>query len=138
MGANALSDIPMVKSGSVTFYVPATTASASDSEYAMWRAPWAMTLVNAYVTYDAAITGANTNTFTAKVMNRGTANAGTTVLASKAFTSGVNSAINVATALTNGATLSIAEGEVITYLSDQAGSGMNDTAHAVTIDYLLA
>jgi hypothetical protein len=69
--------------------VPAV-AAASDGDQTVGEAPFAGTVTNVTYTPEAAITGANTETRTFTLVNKGAAGAGTTVVATLAMTSGVN------------------------------------------------
>lgn len=68
------------------------TAAAADFVAVICEAPYAGTVTSVSYVADTAITGANTESRTVRVHNRGLAGAGTTVVASKAFLSGTNAA----------------------------------------------
>lgn len=71
------------------------------------------------------LTGANTESRTIVLVNKGQAGAGTTVVATKAFTSGVNAPADDVTAITLSATaanLVVADGDVLVWQSTHVGS----------------
>jgi hypothetical protein len=75
----------------------------------------------------AAITGANTDSRTVQLHNRGQAGSGTTLVASKAFTTGVNAAADDETALTLSAVADatdVAEGDILEFTSLHVGDGL--------------
>ena len=75
----------------------------------------------------ATLTGANTNTITFKLINKGQAGAGTNVVAEKSFTSGVNAPASDETAITLSGTaskLEVAEGDVLTLEAVKVGEGI--------------
>jgi len=115
-------------SGSVQMYIPAN-AGDTDVKHPIFRAPHKMKVLAVYAIFQTALTGADTNFVTPTVINAGTAGSGTDVIASKAYTSGVDAAALVPEALTLSGTpanLVIAEGDVLAYLSDMSGSSVND------------
>lgn len=108
----------------VAVQVPAA-ATAVNALVAV-EAPFAGTLTSAEIIPTAALTGANTNSRTITVTNR-TTGAGTTVMATLAFVSGVNLAADVATQLTLSVVanaLTFAEGDVIEVASTAVGTGL--------------
>lgn len=125
MAMRALQDIPGTHIKAV--YVPAVTAG-TDKKYPLFRAEADITITAAYFIPQANITGQDTNTMTVKVINAGTDGSGTTLIASKAYTSGNNATALKPEALTlstTAANLDIDAGEVIAYFNDQAGTGLN-------------
>lgn len=140
MSKYAKGDLP-VKAGkaqdSVEVRVVATAVGPA-AEYAIFRAPYDITITKVSIVNDIGITGANTSTFTAKLMNRGADNSGTVILASKAYTSGVSAVALVAETLTLNTTatnLNVSEGDVLTYYSHQVNLGLNDPAKVVVVEY---
>src|SRR5688572_17408814 len=104
---------PVVKTETATVEA---AAAAADSSGAYVIAPFAGVVTAAAVIAAAALTGANTESRTVQLHNRGQAGSGTTLVASKAFVSGVNAAADDETALTLSATaadLVVAEGDVL-------------------------
>ena len=106
--------------------VAAAATGASESG-AYVEAPFAGTVTAASILATAAMSGANTNSRTVQLHNRGAAGAGTTLVASKAFTSGVNLAADDETMLTlsvTAADLIVAEGDLLEFTSLTVGSGL--------------
>lgn len=103
----------------------ASTAAGADASGRYVVAPFTGKVTGARVIAAAAITGANTDSRTIQLHNRGAAGSGTTLVASKAFTSGVNAAADDETALTLSATaadLLVTEGDVLEFTSLHVGS----------------
>lgn len=86
---------------------------------------------------DTVLTGANTDTRTLVLVNKGQSGAGTTVVATKAFTAGVNAPADDSTAITLSATaanLVVAAGDVLAWQSTHAGStGLADPGGVVEV-----
>jgi hypothetical protein len=118
--------------------VIAATAANADFEVVICEAPYAGTLTSASYVTDTAVTGANTDSRTAQVINKGQAGSGTTVMASKAFLSGTNATAFDETALTLSSTaadLVVAEGDVITFKSlHVGGTGLADPGGTAWIE----
>lgn len=118
----------MVDYGNSTTFTVGPVASAAANADASGRyikAPFAGRVTAASVITAAGITGANTDSRTIQLFNRGQAGSGTTLVASKAFTSGVNTTADDETALTLSATaadLVVAEGDVLELVSLHVGS----------------
>lgn len=116
------SSAPLVKKLEAT--IPAT-AAASDYDETLGEVPFAGTVSSATYTPEANITGANTETRTLTVVNKGTDGNGTTVVATLALTSGINALDFDEKALTlsvvAGAT-TVAEGDVLAFVSTHSGS----------------
>jgi hypothetical protein len=100
-------------------------AAASDANEPVGEAPFAGTVSEASYTPDAAVTGANTETRTISLINRGQDGTGTTVVATLALTSGVNLVSGDEKQLTlsavAGAT-TVASGDVLAFKSTHSGS----------------
>lgn len=104
----------------------ASGATNTDQEIASFRAPHDMKLAAAYAVLIAALTGAATNYANFNIVNKGTAGAGTTIMAALAFTSGVEVAAEAPKAFTLSATaanLLISEGDVIAIAALHGGAG---------------
>lgn len=87
-------------------------------------------------TPNATITGADTNTRTIAVVNKGAAGAGSTSVASLALTSGVNGTAFDEKALTlsgTAANLNVTEGDVLAFTSTHAASGLADPGGVVKV-----
>lgn len=104
--------------------VPAVGAAA-DAEVNLGVVPFAGTITAVKYVPDTVLTGANTETRTGLVKNKGQAGAGTTTAASKAFTAGVNAAADTPTSITlsavSGAT-TVAANDVLAWQSTHSGS----------------
>lgn len=93
----------------------AATAAGADA-FGLAEAPFAGVITAVVIDPVTLLTGANTDSRTFKVTNKGQANAGTAIPASKAFTAGVNALAERETALTLSATaadLVVAAGDVL-------------------------
>ena len=109
--------------------IAAAVAQAADAGIAVIRAPFAGTV--AAVTYvpSTTITGANTNTRKLELINKGQSGAGTTVMASIQFDSGVNATAFDEKGLTLSGTadnLKFAAGDVLAWVSTHLASGIAD------------
>lgn len=103
----------------------AATAAGADASGSYVVAPFAGVVTAASIIAATALTGANTESRTVQLHNRGQAGAGTTLVASKAFVSGTNAAADDETALTLSATaadLVVAEGDVLEFTSLHVGA----------------
>lgn len=104
--------------------VPAV-AAGSDAENGVGTAPFAGTVSAVSYIPSTVLTGANTDSRTLVLVNKGQAGAGTTVVATKAFTSGVNAPADDETTITLSATaanLVVADGDVLVWQSTHVGS----------------
>jgi hypothetical protein len=102
----------------------ASTAAGADAS-GLQVAPFDGTLSSASIVSLTTLTGANTDSRTVQVFNRGQTGAGTTLMASKAFTSGVNATAEDETTLTLSSTaadLVVASGDVIEVKSLHVGA----------------
>jgi hypothetical protein len=102
----------------------AAAAAAADASGSYVNAPFAGTVSAASVILSAAITGADTNSRTIELRNRGTTGAGNVLVASKAFTAGQNGAADDEVALNLSATpadLVVAEDDVLEFVSLHIG-----------------
>jgi len=113
----------------------AATAVTALSEFG--EAPFAGTVTRFAYVPAAAITGANTNSRTETLTNRGQAGAGTTVAATLAFTAGVNGVANDAKEATLSATaanLVVAAGDTLTFDSTAVGTGLADPGGTAIVE----
>lgn len=113
---------PMTKTESTTID---SAIAAADSSGAFIKAPFAGVVTAASIVAATLLTGANTESRTFQLHNRGQAGAGTTVVASKAFVSGTNAPADDETALTlsvTAADLVVAEGDILEFTSLHVGS----------------
>lgn len=118
--------------------VPAVTIAADDITV-IGTAPFAGTVSAVVYVPEVDITGADTNSRTFNLHNRGQAGAGTTVVASLAMVSGVNAADYDEEAITLSIVADatdVAAGDVLTWQSLHIGDGIADPGGSVfvTID----
>lgn len=100
----------------------------SDLNTNVYACPRAGTLSAVTYATVTAITGANTNTRSVSLVNKGTG-AGTTVMATLQFDSGVNTTANAPKTITLSATpanLQVAAGDVLQWQSTHIGTGIAD------------
>lgn len=117
--------------------VPAAAAGA-DAETDLGAAPWAGTVSAVTYVPGTVLTGANTESRTGVLVNKGQAGSGTTVVATKAFTSGVNAPADDETTITlsavAGAT-TVASGDVLVWQSTHVGAtGLADPGGLVRVE----
>jgi hypothetical protein len=104
-------------------------AKGSDGSISVGPAPFAGKVVSVTYIPPSTLTGANTNSRTLKLVNKGQSGSGTNVVAEKAFTTGVNAAAFDETALTLSGTaskLEVAQGDVLALVSEHVGEGLAD------------
>ena len=105
------------------------SAQAVDTNTDLAECPVTGTVTKVDYVPIAAITGANTNSRTVSLVNKGPAGSGSTVVATLAFTSGVNAAADVAKSVTlsgTAANLAVTSGDVLEWQSTHVGSGLAD------------
>lgn len=106
----------------------AAAGATADVSGSYVKAPFTGRVSAASVIFATALTGADTNSRTVQLHNRGQAGSGTTLVASKAFTAGVNGAADDETPLTLSATaadLDVTAGDVLEFTSlHVGGSGL--------------
>lgn len=112
-------------------------AAASDKSTVIGAAKFDGTITAVTYTPDGQLTGANTDSRTLAVVNKGTDGNGTTSVASKAFTSGVNADDFDETALTlsgTAANLNVIQGQILAFTSTHVGStGLADPGGKVRV-----
>lgn len=126
---------PLVRKLEAT--VPAV-AAASDADQTIGEAPFAGTVTGATFVPEAAITGNTTETRTLTIVNKGAAGAGTTVVGTLAYTTGVNGVAFDEQAFTlsavAGAT-TVAAGDILAFASTHGGStGLADPGGKVQVE----
>ena len=116
--------------------VPAV-AQAATASTAILECSFAGTVTAVSYTPIANITGVDTNTRTFTLVNKGTDGNGTTVVATRAMVTGVNATDFNEDALTlsvvEGAT-TVAEGDVLTWVSTHGATGIADPGGLVQVD----
>lgn len=101
-----------------------------------WVAPQACTVTAVTYTTVTAITGANTNTRSVSLVNKGQSGAGSTVIATLQFNSGVNTVAadeKTITLSSTAADLVVAAGDVLQWQSTAVGTGIADPGGLVSI-----
>ncbi len=119
----------------ISAVVPNTATAVTDT-LIVGRAPVAGTVTSVTYAMDAALTGANTNTRRVQIINRGQAGAGTTVVADLQFDNAVNAVAGDERTITlsvvaNATT--VAEGDVLAFVSTAVGTGIADPGGLVTV-----
>lgn len=107
--------------------VLARAAADATSDEAVMIAPFGGSVSAVTFTPDADLTGADTNSATLGVINKGLAGNGTTSVASKAFTNGVNALDFDETDITITATAAdrvVVAGDVLAFRRTKVGTGL--------------
>jgi len=120
----------------VTVVVPPQATAGSDLNTDIYVAPRAATVTAVTYSTVTAITGANTNSRTVVLVNLGQTGVGTTVIATLAFVSGVNTVAGDEKTITLSATpanLVLAAGDVLQWQSTHVGTGIADPGGLVAI-----
>jgi len=117
--------------------VPAAAAGA-DVETDLNAAAFAGTVSAVSYVAATALTGANTDSRTGVLVNKGQAGSGTTIVASKAFVSGTNAAADTSTTITlsgTAANLVVNQGDVLVWQSNHVGAtGLADPGGLVHVE----
>ncbi|MFE4701080.1 hypothetical protein ACFRIC_28875 [Streptomyces sp. NPDC056738] len=116
--------------------VPPVPTAGNDNDSVLTQAPYACTVTAVQYVPVAAITGANTNSRTLTLVNKGADGTGTTTVATLALTSGVNLAANDEKAITlsgTAANLVLAAGDTLLWRSTHVGTGITDPGGLVRI-----
>lgn len=116
--------------------VPPQTTAGSDTNTNVWIASSDCTVSGVTYTTVTAITGANTNTRVVNLVNKGQTGAGTTVVATLQFDSGVNTVAADEKTITLSATpanLVLTAGDVLQWQSTHVGTGIADPGGLVSI-----
>ena len=133
MGATlGLPDLPGTTHETVQVMMPLIAAGA-DAERAIWRAPKPCRISNIYVTWHAAIVG-GADKFAGYVNKISAAGAAVWGFGSRAHTAGLDETANVPRNIPNAVNMDMVAGEVVTYLSDQIGAGLDDPSRVVQFD----
>jgi hypothetical protein len=112
-------------------------AGAASGLNVVCQAEFAGTVTGCRYVAVSAITGANTNTRKHDLVNAGQAGAGTTVIATKQYNSGVNAAAldeTVITLSSTAADLVVAAGDTIVLKSTLVGTGIADPGGTIFVD----
>jgi hypothetical protein len=116
--------------------VPAVSTAGNDDDTVIAQAPFDCTVTAVQYVPEAAITGANTNTRSVSLINKGAAGSGTTSVAALQFDSGVNASANDEKAITlsgTAANLVLAAGDTLLWRSLHIGTGQTDPGGLVRV-----
>lgn len=116
--------------------VPAVSTAGNDDDTVLGQAPFACTVTSVQYVPEAAITGADTNSRTVSLVNKGQAGSGSTTVATLALTNGVNAAANDEKAITlsgTAANLALAAGDTLQWRSIHVGTGITDPGGVVRV-----
>lgn len=116
--------------------VPAALAADATTDFVLGEAPSTGTVQDVRFIPDSVLTGADTNSMTGEVINKGQAGAGTTQVAAKAFTAGVNAPAFDATTITlsvTAANLEVVVGDVLVWRRTKVGTGLAQPAGVVRV-----
>lgn len=125
------------KSDKLTYTQPAISTAGNSDTSILGEAPYDCTVTAVTYTPDAGITGANTNTRLHRVVNRGQAGGGATVVASLQYNSGVNATVGDEKTITLSATaadLNLTAGDILAFESNAVGTGIADPGGLVQVD----
>lgn len=113
-------------------------AAGADKETKVCEAPFAGTITRCAVVQDTTLTGANTDSRTLQLFNRGLAGAGTAKAAETAFTAGVNAPaddVTELTIITAAAANAVVAGDIIEFKSlHVGGTGLADAGGQVIVE----
>lgn len=112
-------------------------AAGSDATTELGEAQFAGTVTRVAYIPSATITGADTNSRTVTIVNKGQSGVGTTTVATLALTSGVNATGSDAKAVTlsgTAANLVVAQGDVLAFVSTHVGTGLADPGGQVVVE----
>lgn len=116
--------------------VPAVSTAGNDDDTVIAQAPFDCTVTAVQYVPESAITGADTNSRTVSLVNKGQAGSGTTTVASLALTNGVNASANDDKTITlsgTAANLDLAAGDTLQWRSIHVGTGIADPGGLVRI-----
>lgn len=117
--------------------VPAVGAAADDTT-TIFEAPYACTVTSVSYVPDTTLTGADTDSRTDSLINKGAAGSGTTEIAALAFVSGVDATAFDEKAITlsgTAANLVLAAGDIVAWKSLHVGStGLADPGGTVIVE----
>jgi hypothetical protein len=117
-------------------YVPPVGTAGNDQDTPVDQAPFDGTVSSVQYVPAATITGANTNTRSVTLFNKGQAGAGTTTVATLQFDSGVNATADDEKTITLSGTpanLTVAAGDTLLWRSLHVGTGITDPGGLVRI-----
>jgi hypothetical protein len=116
----------------------ANVAAGADLETKIGESPFAGHVTRVAYIPASTLTGANTDSRTLQLFNRGTGGAGTTKVAEKAYTAGVNAAAdddNAVTIIVAASADVVAQGDVLEWKSLHVGAtGLADPGGEVVVE----
>ena len=119
-------------------YVPAALAADATTQWPIFYAEKACRILRVSIIPQAAITGADTDSMTLNVVDKALVGVGTTVLGTKAYTSGVNViAFNDDTLVAETAAKTVAAGAVVNLERAKVGTGLAMPQLLVVVTYEL-
>lgn len=141
--ADALIDVLLLQPGAavgdlaqavLTVHTEAVAANTTD-HFMLGPVPGAGTITAVQYVPSALITGADTNSRTLTLVNRGTDGSGNTTAATLALTNGVNAAAYTPSALTNGSAgnRAVLAGQYLSFTSTSVGTGIADPGGLVRV-----
>ncbi|MFI5803005.1 hypothetical protein [Streptomyces sp. NPDC051561] len=116
--------------------VPPVATAGADDDTVTAQAPYAATVTRVEYVPETAITGADTNTRTLSLVNKGQAGSGSTTVAMLALTNGVTAAANNEKTIPLSGTpanLVLAAGDTLQWRSVHIGNGITDPGGLVRI-----
>lgn len=116
--------------------VPAVSTAGNDEDTIIGQAPFDCTVTAVQYVAEQAITGANTNTRSVSLVNKGQAGSGTTAVATLQFDSGVNASANDEKTVTlsgTAANLDLSAGDTLLWRSLHVGTGQTDPGGLVRV-----
>jgi len=111
-------------------------SAGSSAEYGFFAAPFKCKIIKCSIIPDSTITGANTNNCVLSFVNKGSSGTGTSTIASKTFSSGVNASEYDETDLGAVSNNLLNEGDVVTFKKSENGTGMTMPALTAKIEYV--
>lgn len=133
-----MTDSPFKKT--VTADIPSATIAAAAASV-VGEAPFAGTVSAASLTFEANVTGDNTNTRTLTLINKGADGNGTTVVATLALTTGVNPADFDETPMTLSVVAHATEvvaGDILALIETVGASGLVNPGAALQVTFARA
>jgi hypothetical protein len=129
-----LHDVPGTHQAQASLRAHAAATNTEKSH--VFIAPFKARIKSVSLVFDAAITGANTNTTHVNLINAGTAGSGTTEIGNIDYVNGTNAAAGATVALYAPATpLEVDAGTKLAIQHEKVGNGLDIPAALVVISY---
>lgn len=114
-----------LRSKTVQMSIPSALAADATTEWPIFYADRECRILRVGIVAYSTITGANTNTFNANILNKGLAGIGTTEIGNRDFVSGTNATAFVPyDVVAQSANAVMARGEVLNLVREKVGTGM--------------